>query len=435
MADSNILTLTQAENTQAKLVLYTAPVASKDGLSISFDFYAYGGTGGDGIGFLLLDGSRLPSGPGGFGGSLGYAPLLNSNQPGIEGGYLGIGFDEFGNFSSTSASTSGQERPDGPGQKSDSVAVRGSQEKGYLYLQGTDSLTIPGTSTPFSLDNPGPTATRENSKRTAKIDLSPQGQLTISLDFNGDGDAVDAGEQLFSLNVIDAGNGALPERFAFGFAGSTGAATNVHEVGNFQINTFGGTPIPGNFTDGAIIFANPGSGSGSGPTSDPLTGTDGGDILVGSSGKDVKTGGDGADRFVFSGATKQLALRSSTLRNLDRITDFNQREGDRVQLDFDKTLSTVELPKRVFNAGKLRGNLQAAARQAYADKDFKKKGKQVLRPNEAVFFRLGNQTYLSVNDNKRAFSPQNDLLVNVSGISFKPGDLNRGTLVTSNYFA
>lgn len=441
MADSTILTLTSAEPGQSKFVLYnpTQAVDSSKGLSITFDFYAYGGTqpnGADGIGFFFIDGSKTPTQPGGFGGSLGYAQILNTGTPGLEGGYLGIGFDEYGSFSSTLDPTPDDNNPadgeriDGPGGTRDSIAVRGSQATNYKYLKGTDTL-------PLSLDNPDPAATRETSKRTAKIDLSPTGQLTVYLDLNQNG-VIEAGEQVLNFNVIDSNNGPLPASFKFGFAASTGGFTNIHEVGNFKITAFDGSDLGLN---AAIDVINPNTGNKPNDgvtftqqTGGTLTGTTGNDTIVGSAQADVLTGNRGGDRFVFSGATKQAALRSSTLKNLDQVKDFNFVEGDRFQLDFDNNLSTVELPKKVFNAGILKGSLANATKKAYADKNFKTKGNQALKPNEAVFFRLGKRTYLSVNDNKAGFSPQNDLLVNVTGISFKSGDATRGALTTSNYF-
>ncbi|NJR64164.1 MAG: hypothetical protein HC772_00630 [Leptolyngbyaceae cyanobacterium CRU_2_3] len=112
------------------------------------------------------------------------------------------------------------------------------------------------------------------------------------------------------------------------------------------------------------------------------------------------------------------------------MTDFNYGEGDRFQLDFDNNLSTIQLPKGVFNAGKLKArNLTEATKLAYADKDQKKRNAQALKANEAVFFRLGSRTYVSVNDNKSAFSPKLDLVADVTGMQYKSGDPKKGAFV------
>lgn len=169
--------------------------------------------------------------------------------------------------------------------------------------------------------------------------------------------------------------------------------------------------------------------------SDTLLGGNGNDILIGGDGADTLTGGLGSDRFVFSGPTKQAALRTSTLRSMDRITDFQFTQGDRFKLDFDSNLNTIELPRRVFNAGKRRGGLRRVLREVYGDRNLRQPREQRLRANEAVFFSIGQRTYLSVNDGQRGFSVQNDLVANVTGIQFRPGDANRPIFTVSNYFA
>lgn len=438
MAESDILRLTEAAFTQSSFVLYTTPVSSANGLSITFDFYAYQGSGGDGISFFFLDGSQSPTQAGGLGGSLGYAPLQTGTgfTPGITGGYLGIGFDEFGNYSSA-----GEGRRGGVGKRPDSIAVRGSANTNYNYLTGNL------TPLPISLDNPVPAATRENSKRTAQIDLSPVGDLSVKVDLNADGDFIDPGEDVITnYNVItQGGNEALPSTFKFGFAASTGGDTNIHEVGNFSVRTANGTPVPGNFTRDLTIIGTdqadtPPTTSGNdtvqaGAGNDTLTGQAGDDVLVGGTGADTATGGTGGDRFVFSGTSRAAALKNSTLRSRDRITDFNFSDGDRFQIDSDNNVETLgDLPKRLFNAGRERGPLLRAARSAYADKNQKQRGNQKLKTGEAVFFKLGQRTYLSVNDNRAPFSATNDLLVDVTGIQYKPGDPKRGAFRVADYF-
>jgi Ca2+-binding RTX toxin-like protein len=425
--------LTDAVANQSAYVVYDSPVSSNAGLSIDFNLYEYGGTGGDGIGFFLTDGSQpILNNPnfriGGFGGSLGYAPRTDIGLPGITAGYLGIGFDAFGNYSNPTEGRIG-----GPGVIQDGIAVRGSVGTGYKYLTGTPNPL------PISLDQP----TRQ--ARKAHIDLTPAGLLTVEIDLNGDGDFNDTGEiPIKSFNVISAGNGALPSTFRFGFAASTGSFTNVHEVDGFNVRTYAGAPIPGNFTGNLVITGGDGNDTSSGDNgnddisggggNDIVTGLGGDDQITGGAGADLQTGGTGADRFIYSGPTKAAALKNSTFRARDLITDFNFFEGDRIQLDFDSNLATSNRPKRLFNAGKLRGNLKKAVKNAYADKNQKQRGQQALKPNEAVFFKLGQRTYLSVNDNKAPFSVQNDLLVDMTGIVFRPGDAKRGALRVGNYF-
>lgn len=428
---TEIIKLTENQTFQANYAPYSAfsqdlPLDSSKGLVITFDLYQYAGTGGDGIGFFLIDGSKTALVPGGNGGSLGYAP--KGATAGIEGGYLGIGFDAFGNFSNPTEGRTG-----GIGITPDSIAVRGSVATNYSYLSGTASL-------PVSLDQP----TREAARRRSQIRLTATGDLSVQIDLTGDNDFDDPGEQALQLNVINSGNGPLPTSFKFGFAASTGSSTNVHEIDNFTATTLDGTPIPGQFNvqfqgGGQNDIQTGGSGNdviAGGDGNDALSGAAGNDQLVGGVGADSLTGGAGADRFVFSGSTKKAALQTSTLQARDQIPDFQFSQGDRFVLDFDSNLLTANLPKAVFNAGKQKGrNLLKASQTAYADKDQKRRGKQTLGKDEAVFFRLGNRTYLSVNDGKAAFSATDDLLVDVTGIQFKPGDQKLGKLNTQNYFA
>lgn len=424
MANTNIVRLTDAQSNQAAFVLYSAPVNSSQGLSIKFDFFAYGGGGGtfggDGLGFFLIDGTTSPARAGGTGGSLGYSP--STDRPGLEGGYLGVGFDAFGNFSSA---LGGQ--IDGPGQAPNSVAVRGSANTGYKYLTGVTS--------PVSLSQPGAEATRESARRKAKVDLTATGLLSVGIDFNQDGDFIDVGEALISnYDVIGVGGNlnlqgqaALPATLKFGFAASTGGATNIHEVSDFKVTTSNGTVLAGDFTkDGLVVI--------SGNTT---VGSDGSDVLlVGGPANVIITGKGGADTFLFSSTSKAQTLRSSLVGRIDRITDFKFREGDRFKLDFDNNRGTVEKPRGLFNAGTVRGrNLGQAARSAYVDRNPNRRGRQALRSDEALFFRFGSRTYLSVNDDRSSFALGSDMVVDVTGIQFKPGDARRNSLAVNDYFA
>ena len=84
-------------NNFAGSVLYNRPIPASAGVSMVFRQFQYGGTGADGIGFFLVDGSTNLTATGANGGSLGYAQK-DGTQPGIVGGYIGVGFDAYGNF-------------------------------------------------------------------------------------------------------------------------------------------------------------------------------------------------------------------------------------------------------------------------------------------------------------------------------------------------
>lgn len=424
----NILRLTGAETNQSSFLLLSpdSPVDTAQGLSITFDFYSYGGNGGDGLSFIVLDGSvGTVTKAGGFGGSLGYANRSDTGAPipGIAGAYVGIGFDEFGNFSTATEGRVGGPAPTPEvGLGKDSIAIRGSVSENYKFITGAGGLP--------SIDNPIPNdPNRDNAKRSARIDLTAAGLLSVKVDFNKDGDFDDLGETNAALQNVDvktANGGTLPTTLRFGFAAATGSATNIHEVGNFKATT----------SSGVVLATTPTQtvGGGTGNSTDKLTGGVGTDQIIGGGGSDVLTGNKGGDRFLYSGTTQLAALSQSTLKSLDRITDFNFKEGDRFQFDFDNQLLTPNLPRGFFNAGDEKGSLKKAAKAAYADKSFTKRGNQALKPGEAVLFTLGSRTYISVNDDKAAFSLNSDFLADVTNIKLKGGDSRLGTLKVNNYF-
>ncbi|MBD2508083.1 DUF4347 domain-containing protein [Nostoc muscorum FACHB-395] len=224
---SGALRLTSATSDQASFVIYNRPINASNGLSITFNIHAYGGTGADGISFFLIDGNANPTAAGSTGGSLGYSS--NGSTPGLVGGYLGVGFDEFGNFSKSVYGAGG------PGARPDSIAVHGSQANSYNYLAGTETL-------PEGIDTPG--QSRSAAQKKVQIDLTPAGLLSLKIDLNNDGDFLDNNETpaaLQNYNVV-ASNGELPSTFKFGFSASTGDYTNVHEITGLNVDTFGGVP-------------------------------------------------------------------------------------------------------------------------------------------------------------------------------------------------
>jgi uncharacterized repeat protein (TIGR01451 family) len=233
-AKTGALRLTSSKDNQASFVLIDNPIPSDQGLVVTFDFFTYNGDGADGISFFLIDGTVSPRQAGGFGGSLGYAqrtaepPERPEDVPGIDGGYVGIGLDEFGNFSNPE-----EGRVGGPGQRPDSVAIRGRSgpfATGYRYLIGTGD---PGaTPLPGSIDTPGVTV-RNAARRTARITLTPENQISVDIDFGRGFVNVIAPYDLSAA----PGQGTLPRTFKFGFASSTGSSRNIHEIRNLLITS------------------------------------------------------------------------------------------------------------------------------------------------------------------------------------------------------
>ncbi|MEG5162638.1 DUF4347 domain-containing protein, partial [Microcoleus sp. AT3-A2] len=244
---SGTLRLTSNKFDQAAFVIYNNPISATEGLRVTFDFFSYNrGTaiypfgpqdapllGADGISFFLIDGTATPTAAGGYGGSLGYAQNTNSNSPGIVGGYLGVGLDEFGNFSNGTAGRL-PANPPVPGQaRPDAVGLRGSQSTAYNFLTST---VVPG-----GIDNKD-TSIRDQAKRTVQVTLFPTNsptfpnRLTVAFDLNSNG-TFDAGETLLDIPNLVTINGEVPRTFKFGFAASTGGDTNIHEVNNVVVQS------------------------------------------------------------------------------------------------------------------------------------------------------------------------------------------------------
>ncbi|MER5884761.1 hypothetical protein ABT160_13105 [Streptomyces sp. NPDC001941] len=210
-----VLRLTNKTRMQSGYVFLDRPFTSRQGISATFDTFQYDTStarGADGISFFLVDGSVRPRRPALTGGSLGYR--------GLEGGYIGLGFDQFGNFSTPEWGGRG-----GPGQRPNSVALRGATGIGAPYLTGTRTLVQP-----LSLAR---AKQRAAALRTMRVRLSSAAVLTVEADFH-DGAGYRALLGPVDLKAVP-GQPALPDTFKLGFAASTGDSTAIHEVRNLRV--------------------------------------------------------------------------------------------------------------------------------------------------------------------------------------------------------
>lgn len=247
---------------------------------------AHQNDGADGISFYLMDASQ-PPGLGAWGGSLGYS-CSNSNSPhdGLVGAYLGLGIDEFGNFLNGTYNTLGVTNPQsmgdntasGGGQYANRIGLRGAGNIAWSFLSAnyntdpndTTKPYYPSTLTPtqqqdavynacrtgFLYNYKNGTATRTsqtimdypaipnayatlsqviaNESAVTRADAVPivydlkitqDGLLSLAYSYNGG-----ATSTIIKKAKITDSNGPLPANFRFGFAGSTGGATNIHEI-------------------------------------------------------------------------------------------------------------------------------------------------------------------------------------------------------------
>ena len=194
------------------------------GVVAEFTYATYGGNNhcpwigscngfGDGLTMYLADGTA-PNGVGNSGGALGYV--------GVPGAFLGVGFDEYGNFSNEYG---------GPGKKPDNIVLRGGGTKvdgkltGYTYATG--------------VKGPGDTVmTKDGRKqfRTARVSVVPKdGKLLVSVSSNtGPGTPMQQMIDSFNISTV-ANQPALPETLKLGFSAGTGGATNNHEIGDLKV--------------------------------------------------------------------------------------------------------------------------------------------------------------------------------------------------------
>jgi type IV pilus assembly protein PilY1 len=236
------------------------------------------------------------NGLGAWGGSLGYS-CSNTNGPpngtynGLVGAYLGLGIDEYGNFLNGVTWASGYLGPNvatgdnsatGYGYKPNRIGLRGAgniawswlnanyptyypsswagTSKQYSAVQATcqngvvwdyangKAAKISGSTVPLYDYAPIPNAFVElpvttqiaNEAATTRgaatpifyqLKISQNGLLSLSYSINGG-----AYQQVIKSQNITTANGPLPANFLFGFAGSTGGSTNIHEILCFKAN-------------------------------------------------------------------------------------------------------------------------------------------------------------------------------------------------------
>lgn len=182
---------------------------STDGALVEFEYADWGGSGADGLTFFLFDGStgEAEFHAGQPGGSLGYAPCYSTTN-GLSGAYVGVGFDEYGNFSNL-GSICGL---DGYEFLANHVSIRGSAAESYRLL-----ATAP---TSESL------RAERVQARHVTIAVTPTGKLSVYLRYP-DGTYQQVTEN-FQLP-------AAPGTLKFGYVASTGSLTDYHEIRGAQV--------------------------------------------------------------------------------------------------------------------------------------------------------------------------------------------------------
>ncbi|MEU4338486.1 fibronectin type III domain-containing protein [Micromonospora lupini] len=260
---SGKLRLTDATTSKTGGLFGATSVPTVSGLDMTFNLYQYGsGTfGADGMTLVLAAvdpaSPTAPATIGQSGGGLGYSGTRN--LAGLANGYLGIGFDVYGNYSTTNYEGSGCTDPSFitvariPGQ----VVVRG-PGRGTVGYCGLNSTATNATSPPVPLR----AATRAASVVPVEVVINP----TTSSFTTASGLVVAAGRYMVvfkpigasvsrvlegPLPVVPAGlytsptmlnSNGIPRQLAFGWVASTGSVVDTHEVDIARVVSF--NPVP-----------------------------------------------------------------------------------------------------------------------------------------------------------------------------------------------
>jgi len=230
------LELTTPATTQQGFIVTNPTFATSAGLVITYTDYSFGGStpSADGLAMFLSDASKAePTAPGQSGGSLGYAN--GTNASGVANAYLGVGMDEYGNFSNPTEGRNG-----GPGAVPETVAVRGAAASGWQYLTGAKNASGAPASLPFNIDQPSATSRPKNAP-TVQVTLTSGGLLSVAIDFHdGNGFLTD----IPPTNIVGlSGQPAVPTSVHLGFTSSTGGATSRHQLGLVTVATIGSSQI------------------------------------------------------------------------------------------------------------------------------------------------------------------------------------------------
>ena len=225
---------------------------SQNLIIVEFDYYAYGGCnhgglgddGADGIVNVLFDSSVGDSPvPGGLGGSMGYAQMDVSNNShdheGFEGGWLGLGIDEYGNFGNCNEGRVGGlpgtscdwNSGFNPQDHRNTAVIRGdgSGYNGYEFLQGVE-LTKPPLSEPKVADKASNDYFSGRYKMT--IDARDPNHLYIRLQRSLSGNPADYVTIIDQFDAKDPqyNQGTTPDFVRYAISGGTGGGCNNHEL-------------------------------------------------------------------------------------------------------------------------------------------------------------------------------------------------------------
>jgi len=270
---AGVLRLTSNAQNQRGYIYINVPFPSTYGLKAEFEYFSYGSNNqGDGFSAFLFDGDAPTFSAGGFGGALGYG--RRDNEPGLANAYLGIGFDEFGNFGTTHGNMPGRFNTlDQNGRAPNAIVVRGPGNgfTGYQFVVGRKTMEVgtdkdgldSGVQFPISSGGLGTTRVTDPNKpgyRKVFLELQPNVGglgffLTLTMQVTTEPD------QLRMVTIFDRQPYFFPapKNLKIGFASSTGGSTNFHEIRSLIVQVAADDalkdPVGVDFTNKALSCA------------------------------------------------------------------------------------------------------------------------------------------------------------------------------------
>lgn len=244
-----VLRLTDAQIEQNGYVYIDIPFSPAYGIKASFEYFMYGGSGADGLTVFLFDADVQNFKTGGFGGSFGFAQ--RGVIPGMTGGYLGVGFDSYGNYSNSSEGKIGGFSGSSTGLYPNSISIRksGSGLNGYQFVDGKMTLDPPTGSLGLSLDVEYQFPLSSGGQGTTRVtDPARPGyrKVFLELEPNPTGAGYLLKLEMVVTTITDEPRIITifpgipfpyepPKNLKIGFAASTGGETNIHEIRNLIV--------------------------------------------------------------------------------------------------------------------------------------------------------------------------------------------------------
>jgi len=203
--------------------------------------------GADGLTLFLFDGNITDANfkLGGYGGSLGYATYSNpANTTGLSGGYIGVGFDEYGNYARAAENRNGGTKDYVP----NAIVLRGPTSTTYTasnpYLthtalgdrSGGDNAIRARDEIDYNTvvtSRPSPTAFY----RRVQVYVTKSGSdYLINVKWRKQGETTFTDILTYTMNGTTY---PLPATLKLGFAAATGGGYNFHEIRNMLLTTPG----------------------------------------------------------------------------------------------------------------------------------------------------------------------------------------------------